>query len=449
VAPFEHDRCGSSALEEWGVKAIVCRRYGSPDVLEVRDVPKPTAKDDEILIKVRATTVTSGDWRVRSGTVPRGFGVLAPLALGISGPRQPILGTELAGDVESVGKNVRRFKVGDPVFAFTGTRMGCYVEYKCIPESGPVALKPANLTYEESAALSFGGATALVFLRKGGIQKGDKVLVNGASGGVGTAAVQLAKHFGAEVTGVSSAANLELVKSLGADKVIDYNTEDFTRGGEVYDIIIDAVGTAPFARSGAALKDGGRLLLVLGTLSDTVFAPWVSMTTRKRVIAGVANETPENVRVIAQLAGAGALRPVIDRRYSFGEIVEAHRYVDAGHKRGNVVIRVADGLDAPRLGVEGLYAPALEPSPAARPVSRFRNVEPASNSRAAWRHSPLCKGSSMPRGRSDVAVGVDVEGWAVVEPPGRPELRVMPEKSSAPGARRLPQGRGGPVRPHR
>jgi NADPH:quinone reductase-like Zn-dependent oxidoreductase len=324
------------------VKAIVCRRYGSPDVLEITDIPKPEARNNEVLIRVRATTVTSGDWRVRSGIVPRGFGVLARLFLGFSGPRQPILGTELAGDIESVGRNVRRFKVGDPVFAATGARMGCYVEYKCLPEDGPLAPKPANLTYEEAAALSFGGTTALVFLRKGKIQKGDKVLVNGASGGVGTAAVQIAKHFGAEVTGVSSTGNLELVKSIGADKVIDYTKEDFTRNGETYDIIVDTVGTAPFARSGGSLKDGGRLLQVLGTLADALHVPWVAMTTRKRVIAGPASEHAEDVRFLARLAETGELKPVIDRRYSFEQIVEAHRHVDAGHKRGNVVIRVGD-----------------------------------------------------------------------------------------------------------
>ena len=318
----------------------MCRKYGPPDVLEITDIPKPEVKHNEVLIKVRATTVTSGDWRVRSGIVPRGFGMLARLFLGFSGPRQPILGTELAGDIEAVGRDVRRFKAGDPVFAFTGTRMGSYVEYKCLPEDGPLAPKPAHLSYEEAAALSFGGATALVFLRKGKIQKGDKVLVNGASGGVGTAAVQIAKHFGAEVTGVSSTGNLELVKSIGADKVIDYTKEDFTQSGLAYDIIVDTVGTAPFSRSGRSLKDDGRLLQVLGTLADALQAPWVAMTTRKRVIAGPAAEDPQDVRVLAALAEAGELKPVIDRRYPFEQIVEAHRHVDAGHKRGNVVITV-------------------------------------------------------------------------------------------------------------
>lgn len=322
------------------MKAIFCRRYGPPDVLEIRDVPKPAPQDNQVLIKVRATTVTSGDWRVRSRILPRGFGVLAPLILGFRAPRQPILGTELAGDVEAVGRDVRRFKVGDPVFAFGGTGMGCYVEYKAVSEDGLIAPKPANLGYEEAAALCFGGATALVFLRKGRIQRGDKVLVNGASGGVGTASVQLAKHFGAEVTGVSSTGNLDLVKSIGADHVIDYTKEDFTRRGHAYDIIVDTVGTAPFSRSGGSLKEGGRLLVVVGTLAEALQAPWVAMTTRKRVVAGPASERAEDVRLLGQLAEAGVLKPVIDRRYRFEDIVEAHRYVDAGHKKGNVVVTV-------------------------------------------------------------------------------------------------------------
>jgi NADPH:quinone reductase-like Zn-dependent oxidoreductase len=211
-----------------------------------------------------------------------------------------------------------------------------------MPANGLVALKPANISYEEAAALSFGGTTALDFLRRGQIQKGDKVLVNGASGGVGTAAVQLAKHFGAEVTAVCSTVNLELVKSIGADKVIDYTREDFTRNGEAYDIIIDTSGTAPFSRCRDSLKDGGRLLLVLATLNDTLKAPWQSLTTGKKVIAGPVKERAEDLRLLARLAEAGELKPVIDRRYPFERIVDAHRYVDAGHKKGNVVITVGE-----------------------------------------------------------------------------------------------------------
>jgi NADPH:quinone reductase-like Zn-dependent oxidoreductase len=320
------------------MKAIVYERYGPPDVLELKEVEKPTPKDNEVLIKIHATTVTSGDWRARSLDLPIGFGLISRLVFGISRPRQPILGTELAGEIESVGKDVSKFKVGDQVFAFSGARMGCYAEYKCMPEDGAVALKPANLTYDEAAAISFGGTTALNFFRRGKLQSGESVLVNGASGGVGTAAVQLAKHFGADVTGVCSTTNVELVRSLGATHVIDYTKEDFTQKGETYDVIVDTVGTAPFSRSKDSLKEGGRLLLVLGGLPDMLEIPWVSMTSSKKIIAGPAAERVDDLRFLAELAQAGKFRPVIDRRYPFEQIVEAHRYIDTRRKKGNVII---------------------------------------------------------------------------------------------------------------
>ena len=320
------------------MKAIVYERYGPPEVLQLKEVEKPTPKDNEVLIKTHATTVTSGDWRVRSLSVPVGFGLISRLVFGISRPRQPILGTELAGEIESVGKDVNKFKVGDQVFAFSGASMGCHAEYKCMPEDGAVALKPPNLTYDEAAAISFGGTTALDFLRRGKLQRGERVLVNGASGGVGTAAVQLARHFGADVTGVCSTANVELVRSLGATHVVDYTKEDFTRNGETYDVIVDTAGTAPFSRSKASLKEGGRLLMVLGGLPDMLQIPWVSMTSNKKVIAGPAAERADDLRFLAELAQAGEFKPVIDRRYPFERIAEAHRYVDTGRKKGNVVI---------------------------------------------------------------------------------------------------------------
>ena len=320
------------------MKAIVYERYGPPDVLQLKEVEKPTPKDNEVLIKTHATTVTSGDWRVRSLNVPAGFGIIMRFVFGVSRPKQPILGSELAGVIESVGKAVSKFKVGDTVFAFSDASMGCHAEYKCMAEDGVVALKPSNLTFEEAAALSFGGTTALDFFRRGKLQSGERVLVNGASGGVGTAAVQLAKHFGADVTGVCSTANMELVRSLGASHVIDYTQEDFTQNGETYDVIVDTVGTAPFFRSKASLKEGGRLLMVLAGLPDMLQIPWVSMTSSKKIIAGPAAGRAEDLRFLAGLAEAGEFKPVIDRRYPFEQIAEAHRYVDTGRKKGNVII---------------------------------------------------------------------------------------------------------------
>lgn len=322
------------------MKAWVYERYGPPDVLQLKDVPTPTPMDHEVLIRTRATTVTSGDWRVRSLTVPAGFGLFARLALGIAGPRQPILGTELAGVVESIGRDVSRFKPGDEVFAFAGTAMGCHAEYKCMPENGRVAMKPGNLTFEEAAGLCFGGSTALDFFRRGKLQRGERVLVNGASGSVGSAAVQLARHFGADVTAVCGPANIELVRSLGANRVIDYTTEDFAKNGETYDVILDTAGTARFFRSKHSLSERGRLLVVLGGLPDLLMVPWVSMTSSKRIIAGPAAERVEDLAVLAELAETGEFKPVIDRRYPFEQMVEAHRYVDSGRKRGNVVITV-------------------------------------------------------------------------------------------------------------
>ena len=320
------------------MRVCVYEEYGPPEVLQLKEVEKPTPKDNEVLIKTHATTVTSGDWRVRSLNVPVGFALIMRLVFGVSKPKQPILGTELAGVVESVGKDVRKLKVGDPVFAFSDAAMGCYAEYKCMPEDGAMALKPAHLTYDDAAALSFGGTTALNFFKRGKLQGGERVLVNGASGGVGTAEVQLAKHFGADVTGVCSTANMELVRSLGASHVIDYTKEDFTQNGETYDVIVDTAGTAPFCRSKGSLKERGRLLMVLAGLPDILWIPWVSMTSSKKVIAGPASSRAEDLRFLAGLAEAGKFKPVIDRRYPFEQIAEAHRYVDTGRKKGNVVI---------------------------------------------------------------------------------------------------------------
>lgn len=320
------------------MKAYVCRRYGGPEVVELVDVPKPVPKDNEVLVKIHATTVTSGDWRVRTLTMPRGFAPIARLALGITRPRQPILGTELAGVIETVGKEVTRFRPGDEVLGFPGGQMGCHAQYRVLAESGPIALKPSNLSFEQAASLCFGGSTALHFLRKAEIKAADKVLVIGASGGVGTAVVQLAKHFGAEVTGVTSGTNLDLVMSLGADAAIDYTREDFTARNETYDVIADTVTATSFARCKDALRENGRLLVIAGGMPDLLASLWVPLTGSRKVIAGPAEERPEDVQRLADLAESGALKPVIDRRYSFTQMAEAHAYVATGRKRGSVVV---------------------------------------------------------------------------------------------------------------
>jgi NADPH:quinone reductase-like Zn-dependent oxidoreductase len=319
------------------MRAAVYERYGPPEVVELREIETPEPKDDEVLIKVRATTVTRADHRMRAFDVPTGFGPLMRLALGVRGPRQRVLGSELAGDVVAVGERVRSFKVGDPVFAFPDLGLRCHAEYRCMPESGAVVPKPSNLTYEQAAALSFAGTAALGFLRQAKIERGETVLVNGASGAVGTACVRLARHLGAEVTGVCSTANVGLVRSVGAAHVIDYTAEDFTRSGRTYDVIVDTVGTAPLSRSRASLSERGRLVLILATLPQMLGSPWASLTSKKKVIVVGAGRA-DDLRSLARLAETGEFTPVIDRSYPFERIVEAHRYVDTGHKRGSVVI---------------------------------------------------------------------------------------------------------------
>jgi NADPH:quinone reductase-like Zn-dependent oxidoreductase len=323
------------------MKAAVYARYGSPEVLELRDVPDPRPKAHEILIKTHATTVTTGDWRMRSLQLPAGFGFLGRLAVGITGPRQPILGTELSGEVVEIGKAVTKFRVGDSVFAFPGSRMGCHAEYRCMAEDGPVARRPASIGHEQAAALSFGGTTALGFLRRGGVKAGERVLVHGASGSVGSAAVQLAKHFGAHVTGVCSTGNVKLVRSIGADEVIDYTKEDFTKRGQTWDVIVDTNGKAGFGRSRGCLGVEGRMLVIAGGLPDMLRAPWVALTSRQRIIAGPASVKAEDLQLLAELAEAGVVTPVIGRSYPFERIADAHRYVDSGHKRGSAVVTMA------------------------------------------------------------------------------------------------------------
>jgi len=327
------------------MKAIVCTKYGPPEVLQLKEVEKPVPKENEVLIKIHATTVTVADYRVRGFIVPPSFWLPARIALGLLKPKKDILGMELAGEIESVGKNVTKFKIGDRVYALTGhATFGAYAEYKCLSEEKLISIIPANITYEEAAAIPLGGLTALYFLRKGNIKIGKKVLIYGASGSVGTFAVQLVKHFGAEVTGVCSTANLELVKSLGADKVIDYTKEDFTRNGETYDIIFDAVGKSSISDSVKSLNKDGIFLHAVATPAVSIRMKWTSMMTGKKLLGGETIEKIEDLVFLNNLLEAGKVKTVIDRTYPLEEIAEAHGYVEKGRKKGNVVITVRHNI---------------------------------------------------------------------------------------------------------
>jgi NADPH:quinone reductase-like Zn-dependent oxidoreductase len=319
------------------MKAIVYERYGAPDVLELREVIKPVPKENEILIKVRATTVAAGDCRMR-----RADPFPARLFNGLWRPKRiNILGFELAGVVESTGSGVTRFKPGDEIYGACGTGFGGYAEYKCLPENGAITHKPTNMTFEEAAAVPIGAYTALQFLRKGNIQRGSRVLIYGASGSVGTYAVQLAKVFGAEVTGVCSTSNVELVKSLGADRVIDYTKVHIADDTSVYDIIFDTVGKSPFQACVKQLTPTGFYLRAVHmTPSPLLQGLWVSLTSGRKVIGGVSKENVEDLTYLKELIEAGSLRSVIDRRYPLEQASEAHHYVDQGHKKGNVVLTV-------------------------------------------------------------------------------------------------------------
>lgn len=322
------------------MKAAVYRRFGGPEVVRVEEVPKPVPRPDEVLIRVRASTVSVADHRMRARDLPKGLWFFAPLVIGVFAPRKRILGMDLAGVVEAVGAAVTRFKPGDEVIAMAGAKFGGHAQYRCMPETGAVALKPRNMNFEEAVTLVFGGMTAQAFLARVALKPGDEVLVNGASGSVGSAAVQLARHLGARVTAVTSGGNAELVRSLGADEVVDYRTEDFTAKGKTFHAVVDCVGNAPFSRVEGSIKPGGALLLVIADLKAMLGARGQSRRSGKLVSAGDWTATGENLAALVKLAEAGAFRAVIDRTYDLSDIVAAHRHVDTGRKRGNVVLRI-------------------------------------------------------------------------------------------------------------
>ena len=325
------------------MRAAVCTAYGDPDAVVLRDVETPVPGDDEILVRVRATTVSSGDSRVRGSNFPPGFALMARLIFGVSRPRQPVLGGECAGMVEAIGTKVTQFRTGDAVIALTGARFGCHAEVVRVRADGAVVPKPAGIDFEQAASLAFGGTTALHFLRgPGKLKAGERVLINGASGAVGIAAAQLAKHFGAHVTGVCSAANADVVRSLGADTVIDYRTADFTGIGQRWDVIMDTVGNLTFARCRGSLNAKGRLLLVAAGLGDLLKAPLQSMTSGLSVAGGTAPERAGDLALLAQLCDAGAVKPVIDSRYAFADIASAHTRADTGRKVGSVVVNMSE-----------------------------------------------------------------------------------------------------------
>lgn len=320
------------------MKAIVYKRYGSPNVFELIDAEKPTPEPGEVLIKVFASTVTAADCMMR-----RGDTVLSRILLGLFRPvkKYQILGTEFSGTIEATGIRVKKFSQGDEVYAFRGFGTGCYAQYKCMDENGSLALKPRNMDFREAASVVDGATTALFFLKdKADIQKGQKVLINGASGSVGSFAVQLAKYFGAEVTGVCSTKNIELVRSLGADKIIDYTKEDFTRIGETYDIIFDTVGKSSFAHCRKALKSRGKYVVTLMTFNVILQSILTNLGNNKKVIFAMSLNKAEALNFIRKLIDEGKLKTIIDRLYQLEEMTEAHAYVENGHKKGNVVISV-------------------------------------------------------------------------------------------------------------
>lgn len=323
------------------MKAWFARHYGGPEVLRLEETPKPTPKPGEILIGVQFTTVNSADRRIRACDFPPGMKTLGRLALGWNRPRQPILGTELAGVVEAVGQGVTRFSPGDAVYAFPGGKMGAHAEYVVLKDSGPVARLPEGVDMQTGAALCFGGTTALTFLRRGALRAGEKMLVLGGAGAVGSAMVQLGKLKGAEITATTSAGNMDLVKAHGADTVIDYRTTDVTRLNDRFDVISDTVGAMDFATAQQLLKPNGRYLAIAGAMKE-MLGSLRNGPQGKRMIAGPADERLEDIVELGRLAASGQYRPHIDKVYAFADMPAAHAYADTGRKRGSVVVRVSE-----------------------------------------------------------------------------------------------------------
>ncbi len=321
------------------MRAIVCRKYGPPDVLELREVEKPTPKDNQVLIRVHAASVAMGDCELRGLKVPFEWKLLLRIGFGIRAPRKKILGQELAGEIESTGKNVTRFKKGDQVFALTGLHLGAYAEYDCLTENAILATRPANMSYEEAAVVPAGGLHAINFLRRANIQPGQEVLIRGAGGAIGTVAVQLAKSYGAIVTGVDRTTKLDMIRSIGADHVIDYSREDFTKNGKTYDVVFDAVGRSSFSDLIQSVKDDGYLLLGNPGLSQ-LFRGVRHSKNGKKVLRWTGGYPVQDLVSLRELIEAGKIRSVIDRRYSLEQTAEAHGYVDTGEKKGNVVITI-------------------------------------------------------------------------------------------------------------
>jgi NADPH:quinone reductase-like Zn-dependent oxidoreductase len=326
------------------MKAIVWTKYGGPETLQLQEVEKPSPKDDEVLIKIHATTVTAGDCEVRSQDFDFLMRIMMRAYIGLIKPKRiRILGQELAGEIVEIGKDVSRYKIGDKIFAGTGFNMGAYAQYICFPENpktmeGVLSKMPTNMSYEEAAAVPLGGFEALHYLRKAKIIKGEKVLIVGSGGSIGTIAVQLAKYYGAEVTCVDSGEKLEMLRSIGADHVIDFTKEDFTKNGVSYDVIFDIVGKAPFSGSIKSLNKNGRLLLANSGMINLKKPPKGST---KQVIAGGTVRTPEDFKYLIELIEAGTIRTVIDRTFPLEQMIEAHEYVEAGGKKGNLVIKIS------------------------------------------------------------------------------------------------------------